>query len=422
MGSKNKISLGQHDGVALDSSDYFIKDAGIGDDLLKEIKTLKPVKKDDMIYGVSDGASRTFFQKVDDFLVDKSKITLKDKAYFFHMLAVMVDSGVPVVKAVKTLAGYSENKRFRRVFNTIAHNCESGATLTDAMSRFSDVFSEAELGVVRVGEETGRIDKTLFNLSEQLDKQHDLNMKLWSASIYPIAVIVVLILVTDGMLIWVLPNLLALLNEGGVNNENLPPATRVLMLLQSGIVNYWWVILLGILGLYSLFNVYVGTDYGAVKWDYFKLRFPVLGKLIRKIYVLRFASMLGLLVEAGIPVEKVLKVTGNALSNRIYKLKVQEIVDNVKTGAKISDSMQDCSFLFPHEVVEMMKVGESSAQLSEVSEKIAVQYQREVDNTLRKVTSLFEPLMILAVGIFVALLAIAIMSPIFNLNSVVTLQ
>jgi type IV pilus assembly protein PilC len=422
MGSKNKISLGQHDGVALDSSDYFIKDAGIGDDLLKEIKTLKPVKKDDMIYGVSDGASRTFFQKVDDFLVDKSKITLKDKAYFFHMLAVMVDSGVPVVKAVKTLAGYSENKRFRRVLNTIAHNCESGATLTDAMSRFSDVFSEAELGVVRVGEETGRIDKTLFNLSEQLDKQHDLNMKLWSASIYPIAVIVVLILVTAGMLIWVLPNLLALLNEGGVNNENLPPATRVLMLLQSGIVNYWWVILLGILGLYSLFNVYVGTDYGAVKWDYFKLRFPVLGKLIRKIYVLRFASMLGLLVEAGIPVEKVLKVTGNALSNRIYKLKVQEIVDNVKTGAKISDSMQDCSFLFPHEVVEMMKVGESSAQLSEVSEKIAVQYQREVDNTLRKVTSLFEPLMILAVGIFVALLAIAIMSPIFNLNSVVTLQ
>jgi len=422
MDSKNKISLGDQMGTPLDSSDYFIKDAGIGGELLAEIKHLKSTVRDDTVYGVSDSVNRSFFQKIDDALIDKSKITLKDKAYFFHMLAVMVDSGVPVVKAVKTLAGYSENRRFRRVLNTIAHNCENGATLTDAMSRFTDVFSEAELGVVRVGEETGRMDKTLFNLSEQLDKQHELNMKLWSASIYPIAVIVVLILVTTGMLVWVLPNLLNLLNEGGVSNENLPTATRFLMTLQNGFVNYWWLILLMLFGAYGLFNVYVGTDYGAVKWDYFKLKFPLLGKLARKIYVLRFASMLGLLIEAGIPVVKVLKVTGNALSNRIYKLKVQEIVDNVKTGAKISESMQDCPFLFPHEVVEMMKVGESSAQLSEVSEKIAVQYQREVDNTLRKITSLFEPLMILVVGIFVALLAIAIMSPIFNLNSVVSLQ
>lgn len=421
MDSENKMNLNQQNDTGVDASDYFIKDAGIGGELLKSVKRLGSGSKDEMIYGVSDGSSRTIFQKIDDFLVDHSKITLKDKSYFFHMLAVMVDSGVPVVKAVKTLAGYAENARFRRVLNTIAYSCENGATLADAMNRFEDLFSEAEMGIVRAGEESGRLNATLFDLSEQLDKQHELNMKLWSASIYPIAVLVVLVLVTVGMLVWVLPNLLSLLNEGGVESKNLPTATKALIVMQKGFVEYWWVILLVIFGLYGLFSVYVGTDYGAVKWDYLKLKIPVIGKLLRKIYVLRFVSMLGLLIQSGLPVIKVLKVTGNSISNRVFKLKAQEIINGVKTGAKISDSMEDCGFLFPHEVVEMIRVGESSAQLAEVSEKVSAQYQREVDNTLRKVTSLFEPLMILVVGLFVALLAVAIMSPIFNLNSAVNL-
>lgn len=424
MDSQNKINLGQSIATdsSVDASDYFIKDAGIGGDILKEIKGMKIRENDEMIYGVSDETNRPFAQRIDDFLINNSKISLKDKSYFFHMLAVMVDSGVPVVQSVKTLAGYTENRRFRRVLNTIAHNCESGSPLADAMSRFTDVFSEADIGIVRAGEETGRMDVTLFNLSEQLDKQHDLNMKLWSASIYPIAVLGVLLLVTVGMLVWVLPNLLSLLTEGGMSEDKLPIATRVLMGLQRAVVDYWWAILAIVAGAYGMFNVYIGTDYGAVKWDYMKLKLPLVGKLLRKIYVLRFVSMMGLLIEAGIPVIKVLKVSGNAISNRIYKLKAQEIIDTVKTGAKISGSMADTEFLFPHEVVEMLKVGESSAQLAQVSDKIATQYQREVDNTLKKVTSLFEPLMILVVGLFVALLAVAIMSPIFNLNSVVTLQ
>lgn len=425
MDLQNKINLGKGDISAnsgVDASDYFIKDAGIGDDILKEIKAMRVNEVDDTIYGVSDRKDRGFFQRVDDFLINYSKISLKDKSYFFHMLAVMVDSGVPVVHSVKTLAGYTENKRFRRVLNTIAHNCDGGAPLADSMSRFVEVFSEAEIGIVRAGEETGRLNITLFNLSQQLDKQHELNMKIWSAAVYPIAVLGVLVLVTVGMLIWVLPNLLSLLTDGGMSEENLPLSTRFLRAMQLGFVNYWWAILAVLAGVYGFFKVYIGTDYGSVKWDYMKLKFPLIGKLLRKIYVLRFISLLGLLIEAGIPVIKVLKVSGNSISNKIYKLKVQEIIDMVKTGAKISGSMADAEFLFPHEVVEMLRVGESSAQLAEVSEKVSAQYQREVDNTLKRVTSLFEPLMILVVGLFVALLAIAIMAPIFNLNSIATLQ
>jgi type II secretory pathway component PulF len=406
----------------IDNSDYFIKDAGIGDEILNEVKSLKMGIDDDFIYGVSDESTRSFSQRVNDFLIDHSKVTLKDKSYMFHMLAVMVDSGVPVVQAVKTLANYTDNMRFRRILHTIAHNCEGGAKLADAMSRFEDVFTEAEMGIVRAGEETGRLDVTLFKLSSQLDQQYELNMKLWSASIYPIAVLAVLIVVTVGMLLFVLPSLLTLLTEGGMTIDKLPMATRVLMSIQKAFTDYWWLMLI-ILGMaYGFFSVYIGTDYGAVKWDYVKLRLPIIGKLLRKIYVLRFVSMMGLLIEAGIPVIRVLKVTGNAVSNRIYKLEIQQIINKVKTGAKISESMADAEFLFSHEVVEMIKVGESTAQLAEVTTKVANQYQREVDNTLRKVTALFEPIMILFVGLFVALLAVAIMAPIFSLNSVVTLR
>lgn len=424
MDLQNKINLGgaEPDGSKVDSADYFIKDAGIGDDILNEIKSMKVREVDDTIYGVSDTGDRDFFERIDDFLINNSKISLRDKSYFFHMLAVMVNSGVPVIHSIKTLAGYSENRKLKRVLNTVAYNCETGASLADAMSRFSDIFTEAEIGIVRAGEETGRMDVTLFNLSKQLDKQHELNMKLWSASIYPIAVFLVLILVTVGMLVWVLPNLLSLLTEGGMDEKSLPLATRVLRSFQVGFTEYWWLILAALAGAYGFFRVYTGTDYGAVKWDYMKLKIPLIGKLLRKIYVLRFVSLLGLLIEAGIPVIKVLKVSGNAISNRIYKLKAQEIINTVKTGAKISGAMANTEFLFPHEVVEMMKVGEASAQLAKVSEKISTQYEREVDNTLRKITSLFEPIMILVVGLFVALLAIAIMAPIFNLNSIATLQ
>jgi type II secretory pathway component PulF len=164
--------------------------------------------------------------------------------------------------------------------------------------------------------------------------------------------------------------------------------------------------------------MYRGTDKGAFMLDYYKLKVPLSGALLRKIYVLRFIGMLGLLIESGLPVIRSLKISGNSLPNRVYKLKIQETIGLVKAGKKISESLEDIDFLFPHEVVQMLNIGEKSASLANISEKISVQYQKEVDNSLRTMIAVFEPLMILVVGVFVALLALAIMSPIFNLSSV----
>ena len=402
-----------------DASDYIVEGAEGGGEVLKKLKQIRVSETDNVVYGVYNNADKSWSVKFNDFLIDRSSVSLKDKSYFFHMLAVMVDAGIPVVSAVKSLSGRSENPRFRRILNTIAYNCEHGYKLTDAMERFEDVFDDFEIGIVKSGEATGHLDTMLFQLSHELDKKHDLSLKLWGAAVYPIAVLSVLLLVTVGMLVWVFPTLLNMLLEGGIAKEDLPLATRILLVLQSGIVDYWWAILIVLFGAFGMFKMYVSTTYGATKWDYMKLKLPIVGGLLRRLYVLRFVSMLGLLIESGLPVIRSLKITGGALSNRLYRLKTQEVINSVKSGGKISDSLSDSEYLFYPEVAQMIRVGENSASLGKISVKISDQYQREIDNSLKKISSVFEPVMILVVGLFVGLLALAVMAPIFNLSTLI---
>jgi type II secretory pathway component PulF len=399
--------------------DYYLDDAGVGKDILEDVKSHKEEKVESLVYGATDSDGASLSVRIDNFLIDHSSINLKEKSYFFHMLAVMVDAGIPVLQAVKSLARRTRNRRFARVLNTVAHISAGGASLSDSMSRFSDVFDEAELGIIKSGEATGSLDRMLFKLSARLDKRHELKMKLWGAAVYPIVVLSVLVVISVIMLIWVFPTLLNLLESGGFGEGELPLTTRGLILIQGLVVNYWWAGVLAAVAAYGTFKAYVGTAYGAVRWDYLKLKIPLVGVLLRKIYVLYFVSMLGMLIESGLPVLNSLRITGNALTNRVFKLKVQEVINEVKQGGKISESLKDSQFLFPAEVIQMIAVGEQSASLGPISEKISDQYQREIDNSLDRLKALFGPIMILFVGVAVALMAIAIMAPIFNLGDLV---
>jgi len=357
--------------------------------------------------------------RLNDFLIDHSKVSLQEKAYFFQLLAVMVDSGIPVIQGVKMLASRSESERFRRVLNTVAYTVSQGKTLSESMARFTDIFGELEVGVVKAGEAAGNLDKMLFRLSEQLSKSNELQIKLITSSIYPIAVLAVLVLASTGMLIWVVPSLVNLLREGGLKDADFPFATRFLITVSHFISSYWWGILFGLILVYLLFHVIVSTQNGRYRFDIFKLKIPVVGMLIRKVLVLRFVSMLGILIEAGLPVVQALSIVATSLNNEIYRLKVYQVISRVQQGEKISTSLVDTPFLFPETIVQMLAVGEQSASIGLISGKIAKQYDIEIDNSLKRVTSLFEPIMIVFVGFSVALLALAILTPIFRLSQLV---
>ncbi len=387
--------------------------------LIKGVQKQSGSKRRKVIYGIYDSASQPFWVRIDDFLVNHSRVPLEEKAYFFHLLAVMIDAGIPLVQSLQILSNRTTSERFRRILDTIVFSVAQGKKFSESMARFPDVFGDMEVGVVRSGEAAGNLDKMLFRLSEQLDKSHELQVKLITASVYPLVVLLTLIVVAAGMLVWVIPGLTGLLKEGGLEESEFPPTTKALLAISFVLQNYWWAIIAGAVILYALFKIYKQSDNGRYKWDLFRLRVPVVGTLIRKVLVLRFVSMMGILFEAGLPVIQSLQIIATSLNSELYRLKTWEVIAKVQQGQKISESLADSPFLFPETVSQMIGVAERSASVGLISEKIALHYDREIDNALKRLTSLFEPLMIILVGITVAVLALAILTPIFQLSSLV---
>lgn len=389
----------------------------------KFIESLKTASVSDprraVVYGVYDNSSAGIFTRMDDFMIDHSKISLQEKAYFFHLLAVMIDAGIAMVAALNILSSKTENIHFARILNTISHNLKQGTNLSTAMSRFPDLFGDMELGVIRSGEAAGNLDKMLFKLSDQLDKSNALQIKLITASIYPLAVLCVLVLAATGMMVFVIPSLVGMLKEGGLNEADFPIMTKILIGVSSFLLGYWWALIIGGLVIYFTFKIWRESEAGKVQWDIFKLKLPVVGTLLRKVYVLRFVSTLGILIESGLPVIKTLEIIAQSLPSQMYALKTWEVIARVKNGQKISEALMDTVFLFPEAVTQMLAVGEQTASMGKISAKIGEHYDREIDNSLKRLMSLFEPIMIVLVGVTVAMLALAILTPVFKLTSLV---
>lgn len=389
------------------------------DSLVKNFAAKSEKKRPEVIYGIYESSKQSLFTRVDDFFIDHSRVPLQEKAYFFHLLAVMLDAGVPLIQALKMLANRTQSERFRRVLNTVAFMVIQGKKFSDSLARFPDVFGEMEVGIVKSGEAAGNMDKMLFRLSDQMDKTHELQMKIVTASIYPIAVLVVLTLVSTGMLIWVIPSLVGLLKEGGLQEKDFPFATQLLLAMSSFISGYWWAIIFGGVIFYLVFKVWISSENGKYRWDLLKLQMPIVGTLIRRVLVLRFVSTLGILIEAGLPVVQALTIIATSLDSELYRMKVWEVIAKVQQGERISTSLSDSPFLFPETITQMLAVAEQSASIGTISQKIASHYDREIDNSLKRLTSLFEPIMIVFVGFTVALLALAILTPIFRLSQLV---
>ena len=387
--------------------------------LLNQIQGKAAKKKETVIYGLYDNRNAALFTKINDFMIDHSSVGLKEKAYFFHLMAVMIDAGIPMLRTLEVLSGNTDNPRFQRVINTLVHSTSEGQSISDSMARFPDIFTEAEVGVIKAGEVAGNLNKMLFQLSIQLEKSHDLQTKLITAATYPVVILLALVGIVIAMMVWVVPTLTRLLNEGGLSEDQYPLPTKILIAISSAISGYWWLIILIFVGIYALYRVYKSTPTGKFQIDYVKLRIPIVGALMRKVLVLRFISLLGILIDSGLPVLKALQIIGGSIDNELYKLKTWEVIKDVQVGGKISDSLALTPFLFSETVVQMLNIGESSASVGSISQKVGLYFDREISHTLKRLTSLFEPIMILFVGAVVALLALAILLPIFNLTSLV---
>lgn len=385
------------------------------DRLLASLQARGTMSGQEIVYGIYDNSQASFWTQLEDWYIDRQRVPLREKSYVFHMLAVLVDGGIPLMQSLQILARGTSNQRFARILFTLAHDLSRGGNFSDAMARFPEVFDEFEVGVIRSGEAVGHLEDVLLRLSRELEDSYELSLKLWTASFYPIIVLIVLVLVGTGMVFFLMPNMLQLLLESGVKSEDLPFATRLLLGFKDFIGSFWWIVVFLIVALVTGFRLYIQSDDGRFQWDYWKLRFPLVGELIRKVIVLKFVRLLSLLLESGFPVVSSLKIIALALPNEVYRLKLWSVLSKVQDGQKISSCLKDAPFLFPEAVVQMLAIGEQSAAIAQTAEKVSSQYEKEISHTIKRLTATFEPIMIIFVGVFVALLALAILMPIFSL-------
>jgi len=371
-------------------------------------------KESTYIYGVQETIPPGLFAKIENIFIEQQKVTLKDKAFFFSLFSVLINAGVTTIRTLKVLANKTSNKKFQRIITTLVYDVERGESLSNAMKKFPDTFSEAETGVIRSGEAIGALDKIMSRLAKQTEEQNKLITQVKGSLTYPIIVMIILGLAGLVMFGFVVPKLVDLFLE---NNIELPTITKLMLSFSSLLANYWGLgLALAIVGL-MFGSAYFNSEDGKFEFDLWKLKIPILGTILKKVYIIRFMSTLSVLLEAGVPIHKSVEIISQVVDNEVYKLKALDLKNAISKGIKISDNLAQTPFLFPDTVCEIIEIGEQSASIAEMSQKISKQYLDEVDFTLKNLSEIIGPVVIVVVGILVAIFALAILSPIFQLSN-----
>ncbi|MBI2463998.1 type II secretion system F family protein [Candidatus Peregrinibacteria bacterium] len=385
-------------------------------DRLLEGFTLTEDSEPIFVYGSGEEHYRSFFQRLEDFFIDRSRVSLKEKAYFFHLMSVMIDAGVSIVKALHILARKLKTPRFKRVLGTAARDVDAGKNLSDAMARFPDVFHEGEVEVVRSGETVGNLEKMFERLSQQVADDYTLRLKIRSALTYPVMVLIVLFIAILVVVTLVVPNLMEFFT---LNNAEVPFITIILIRVSNFMTSYWWTLIFAFISLHVFFQFYISTEEGKFRFDMFQLRFPFFGMLKRKIILARLLRLLSVLLTSGLSMIKVSEILIRSAGNDVYKRKLREVDWKIRHGERFVPGLESSSFLFPSIVSAVLDIGERAGTLDQAAEKVSKHYEQEVIHSIQEVTSLIEPVLIVIVGLGVLFVALALLAPIFSLSSLV---
>lgn len=335
----------------------------------------------------------------------------KDLAIFSRQMAVMLDSRVPVVQSLSSLAIQIKKEDFREKVVKISHLVEEGSPLSEAFGTYPETFSVFYVNLIKSGEASGKISEALYYLSDHLEREADIASQLKSAMIYPIFVLCVLFVVLLIVSIGVMPKLVELLKETTVK----PPFFTVLMIsFYDFLMSYGWIILVAFFLLIGFLVYYFRTKEGKKKFDEISLKVPFWGKMLQKIFLIRFSENISTLVSAGLSINKALQITRDTVGNHVYKNIISQIEKDVSEGEKISAVLLRHPEHVPAFVVQMIKVGEETGKLDKTLMEIVNFYQKEVKRAVDTFTAMLEPILIVFLGLVVALLAISVLSPLYG--------
>lgn len=344
----------------------------------------------------------------------KRRLTLRssrgDLLTFTTELSVLLSAGLPLDRSLNILSEISESKEMKNIVQSILKSIREGSSFSDALSRHPRVFPRLYVNMTRAGEAGGVMDVVLDKLSEFLESAKELKEHIVSAMIYPAILTVaggasIIILVT-----YVLPKFSLIFAELG---GSLPFSTKVILTFSNGLKSYWWVVLLSMITGWIIFKNYIKSDTGKYKWDAFKLK--VMGEVILKLETARFCRTLGTLLKSGVPLLQALTNSKDVISNRVIASSIDGVLKGAKEGKGIAVPLSDAN-VFPPLALSMIKVGEETGQLDSMLMKVASTYEKSLKVAVKRFVSLFEPAVILVMGLIIGFIVISMLMAIFSMT------
>ncbi|MFA5770990.1 MAG: type II secretion system F family protein, partial [Patescibacteria group bacterium] len=354
----------------------------------------------------NEGEKKSIFQ-----LSFFEKVPAKDVVILSRQISTLFEAQVSALKAFTMLASNAENKLLARKLNQISDDLQAGVSISGALAKHPDVFSDFYINMVKAGEETGKLNQTFAHLADYLDRQYALTSKTRNALIYPAFVIVTFFVVMGLMFVIVIPKMSAIILDSG---QTVPVYTKIIIALSNFFVHYGFLVLIFLV----LLGIWIwrlsSTEKGKIYLDHLRLTTPAVGTLYKRLYLSRMADNMDTMLTSGIPIVRAIDITAQVVGSRVYKGILAQTAEGVKSGLSFSAALEKHPEM-PGILVQMVKVGEETGALGTILKTLADFYKREVDDAIDTLIGLIEPVMIVVLGLGVGLLLVSILIPIYNI-------
>ncbi|HTB49316.1 MAG TPA: type II secretion system F family protein [Verrucomicrobiae bacterium] len=340
------------------------------------------------------------------------RIKTKDKVLFSRQLSTLINAGLPLVQSLRSVAEQTTNKPLKIVINQVISDVEAGTSFSAALEKHPLVFNRVYVSLVAAGEASGTLDKGLERLADQQEKDADIVSKVRGAMIYPAIVLLVMLAVVTFMVVKVLPQVQSI--YASLPGASLPFITKALLAVSHFVTHFWWVVIIALVLMTFFGSRWARTLGGRSVIDKIKMKAWPIGPLFMKMYMARFARTGTTLVASGVPLIQVLEITSEAVDNVHISKSLARAIEKVKGGKALSEAISKDPNFLPL-VPNMLRIGEQSGAMETMMAKVADYYEKEVDNEIKSISTIIEPVMMVIMGLIAITIVAAILLPIYGL-------
>jgi general secretion pathway protein F len=341
-----------------------------------------------------------------------SRVSSRDVSITTRQLATLIAAGVPLIESLTALTDQVENEKLKLVLTQVREKVNEGSSLADAMKAHPSVFNDLFINMVGAGEQSGALDTVLLRLADYSESQVKLRSKVVGALTYPMIMMFVSMVLMGFLFVFVIPKITKIFKDMKIV---LPIVTRVLIWLSEFMVGYWWLVIIALVGAVYGFRRYVRSEKGRAVYDRYVLKMPIFGRLLRMVALSRFSNTLSTLLASGVPLLNAMKIVRNIVNNTVIAGAIDQARESIQEGHSIAEPLKR-SGEFPPLATHMIAIGERTGQLEPMLLKVSETYETQVDGMVSTMTTLLEPIMIVAMGGMVAFIALSILLPMMQIT------